>query len=290
MTYKKIYHICNHSPIIIFRKPEDYISAINRLASCGYETQSEILAYCILSTHFHIIIRTSKIDEFISRYKRCISIKHNTVYNASIKLFISYRWLENHYNVKVALNYVIKNPIHHQISNTIFSHAYSSGTFYFANELIREDLFTGEKQLIKLIKASELTWRDSERMFGRTKLPDSYLIAGGTVVWPGSFLKVDYVENIYSSVRGFLYQMGLPLKEEIELFGEDIESTNKNLCQISLSGKLNDIQVCQIIDTEIYPRTYTQIRDNEVTSLWEKVRRLGGSRAQFSRAIGRRSE
>lgn len=289
MKGHKLFHICNLSPKVIFRCEEDFLMAINKLAACAYTTNIEILAFCIMSTHFHIVAKSSTnadISSFITLFKRNITRRHNNKYKASIKISISKRELENYFEVITAINYVLKNPVHHNIVELPFKYAYSSISCYFSSELTRSEYFRGEKLPIKYTSPCKLGSRDYKYLFGSHKVPDNFLLLSKRVVIPQSFVKIDHVQTIYSNAKTFLYNMSKPLAEEIEMFGDNIKSRNNHLNKVTLAGKLTDLEVCELFDAFISPKTYTQLSENEVTVLWNRLRKLGVDSVQYARVIG----
>lgn len=279
----KIYHICNLSPKVIFRKEEDFLMAINRLACCAFATSSEVLAYAILSTHFHLIVMTDDIDRFIGLFSRNITSWYNRSYNTTIKLNISKRLLLNQYEVITAVNYALKNSVHHNITQIAFKYPYSSINCYFNSELNREEYFKGENNTFSYLSPSQLTSIEHKHLFGSHKVPDSFQIIGRRLVVPESFVNIHYVETIYSTSKKFLYNMTKPLVEEIEMFGGDVESRNKRLTLIDMTCKLKDVEVCGIIDKYSFPRTHTQLMEVEKSELMEKLRKIGVDKMQFER-------
>ncbi len=287
MNRKNIYHVCSQSPIIVFRKEADYIHAINRLASCAYSTRTEILAFCIMSTHFHLIIMGDNVDDFISLYKRNITFHHYSTYNTRIKVQVGKRLLMNNYEILIALNYVIKNPVHHGVTETPLSYEYSSIYCYFQGDLNRGNLFYRDRVINKNIKrAGDIHGRKYRQLFSSLKVAEDYRVLNNTVVLPDSFINIDFAETIYENPRKFLFQINRPLAEDVKIFGDDIEAINRHLKKSILTGAMSDTQVCEIIDTYLQPRHYHQVTEFERVELWRRLERKGISYGQFHRALG----
>ncbi len=280
-----IYHLCNLSPKVIFRNHEDYLDAINRLAACACATSTEVWAYAFMSTHFHIIVRTDKVDEFIKLFKVNISRLHNKRYLNYMQISISKRSLLGKGEILTAVNYVLKNPMHHQITEVAFSYPYSSAHIYYKERIGMNVFLTGDKYKPFIQKPSELGVKACRSLFGSHILPDTYNILDGKVVQPESFVKVRIIERLYESVRGFIYNMNKPLTEEVEMFGQETNAINSNETETSLFGKLTDIKVCQIIDRYIAPKTYIQITPEERVALSEILHREGVNKFQMERCM-----
>lgn len=280
MAIEKLYHVCNLGQRVVFRNEDDYVMAINRLASCAFATASEIWAYAIMSTHFHIIVRTARIAELMNMYKRGIAIWHNKKYCASISLDVSHRLLSNPREIITALNYVLKNPLHHNVCELPFKYPYSSVNCYFKQEMEREEYFAGEKSSAPDIKPSQCANRKYRKCFGSSIVPDDYSLIGGVMVRPESFVAVPNVRSLYKSSRNFIYNMNSALKEEEDMFSDGKPNS------VSLFGRISDRNLCAQIDSTIAPKTYTQLSSLEMEEMWYKYSREGVDKYQFARIMG----
>ena len=56
---KRTYHFCwSGGEELLFRTKEDYIHGIVCLTLAAHKTDATILAYCLMSNHIHICVRT----------------------------------------------------------------------------------------------------------------------------------------------------------------------------------------------------------------------------------------
>ncbi len=280
---KKIYHLCNDSAKVVFRNENDYLVAISRLAACAVATSTEVWAYSFMSTHFHLIVRTGDIARFVRLFRINIARHHNYRYLADIQVRIGYRELVNEGEVRTAVNYVLKNPIHHRIADVAFKYPYSSAHVYFMDKIYTDEYYAGEHVERKCLKPSELDSVVYRELFVRHEVPDSFRILGGRALMPESFVKVSIIENLYSNVRDFMFHMNKPLKEELEMFQEGGFGFNES--KVSLFGKLTDIQVCGIVDRYIAPKPYTQITMEERAQLTGLLTRKGADKYQLERVL-----
>ncbi len=281
----RIYHICNLSDKVIFRDEEDYLVAICRLAACAYDVRTEVWAYSFMSTHFHLIVRSSDVGAFIRLFKINVSRWHNHKYNAGIRINVGMRTLEDEGAVRIATNYVLKNPIHHGLVDVAFMYPYSSAHVYFKEQIYRSEYYSGENSYKLMQSPSELGATLERKLFGAHKLPGSIKVQEGRVVLPETFVKVGTVCALYKTVRNFLYNMTKPLEEELRMFGEDIESVNSRESRVSLFGKMTDIQVCGIIDKYIAPKSYTEITPEQVIAVSGMLRERGADKFQIERCL-----
>ena len=235
-----------------------------------------------LSTHFHIIIRGNNADRFIEYLSRCITRGYNSKYHKQIKMNISKRQLENPFSIMTAINYVLKNPIHHKLCLVPLNYPYSSIGCYFKNELSRKK-YCEEENKTPYKRPSELINVSYRELFVKHKAPEHFLIAGDRMVIPETFVNSRYVELLYDNSKKFLYNMTKPLQEEIEMFGEDRNAINAHLNKIALCGRLTDTEVCKLIDGFSAPHSFTELSEKELSELWLKLQKLGVDKYQFER-------
>ncbi len=282
---RKVYHLCNLSQKVIFRNKEDYYNAINRLAACAYEASTEVWAYAIMSTHLHLIVKTDDIDKFTKAFCQTISRTINHKYNSHIRVSLSKRALNDKGEILTAVNYVLKNPMHHQVAEVAFTYPYSSAYLYFRDKIRMEDSLLCPAWMVTPQRPSEIGTRVYRKLFGKHVLPEKYLITNGVVIQPESFVNVRIIEMLYESVRSFLYNMNKPLKEELEMFGQNTEFDNYSDSAVSLFGKLTDIKVCEIIDDYVSPRPYTQMTSEERIKITAILHKKSVSIYQIERCL-----
>lgn len=280
---QEIYHINSHSSKVVFRNEEDFELAINRLAVCAMYTHTNVLAYCFMSTHFHLIIRTSSLEEFVEKYKRSITKLLNKRAGRRGSLFqVSNRKIIGQNEMLIALNYVLKNPVHHKVSITPFSYPYSSINCYFREELLKPETMRHERKMIKCY-ANDLDCFTYRTIFGAYRAADSFEILSYRLVNPISFVDIQKTTAIYDSVRNFLYQINKPLSEETKLFKSNNEKNLIGSSAISLAGKFMDWDVCKWIDSEVYPKKVGELTKQELSLLWNIACSNGIDKYQFER-------
>lgn len=276
-----VYHVNSFSLKVVFRTKEDFIYAINRLALCADRTSTAILAYCFMSTHFHLIVRTHYIRDFIITYKRALTKHLNTKQGRSGAMFnISHRELLTLNEMVIGLNYVLKNPIHHGICHTPFSYPYSSVGCYFKEELYPT---ASKKRTEAFCTPQKLDSITRKGIFGSFTIEPHQKIASFEIIDPQFFVSNTDTCNLYGSPKNFLYQLNKPLSEEVEKFGSDFEKYAKYESTISLGEKLLDWDVCQFIDSAISPKKVGELTDEDRSNLQVKLSKLGISRYQFKR-------
>lgn len=288
MKSEIVYHVYSRSSKVVFRGEDDYLMAINRLFTCAHATGTKVLAYAIMSTHFHLVVRTRDPYPFMVRYKRCVAIWHKARYKKKIKVEVASRELLNSFEIKTALNYVLKNPMHHRVAMMAIQYPYSSAHCYFKGKLQRRQLYVLELKALDLhqyCKASDLDWKTRRIIFGKYMPNPALLIQDNRVVVPESFLDIFFVQSVYSHEREFSYQMSKSLKEELDFFCAEGEGPGDKQAVMDLCEKMTDQEVCELIDRTIAPLTYAELSDAQKEALWHTLYRKGVSRAQFERAV-----
>ena len=91
----KFYHIYTKGleDKVIFREIQDYIVGMNYVAIAQYKTKITILAFVLMSNHFHFAVQASEEDAiaFINLYKRLISvyIRNKQIIKWFVRKFLS---------------------------------------------------------------------------------------------------------------------------------------------------------------------------------------------------------
>lgn len=285
---ERFFHIYSQSSKVVFRSEDDYLMAINRLFTCAGFTGVIVLAYAIMSTHFHLMVRTKDPDSFIKRYKRTLALWHRYRYKTSLHIKVGMRVLDNHHKVMTALDYVLKNPMHHEVAEVATHYPYSSAHCYYANKIGRQAYYRDEARgniRHTYCTPQEVPLRARRVLFGRYVPPGRILVMDNRLVVPATFVDVATVCGLYGNVHHFMQHMSKPLAEDLKSTGNDQEDLGSRRAALSLSGKLSDIELCQYIDSAIHPATYAQLSNTQIEALWLEVCKLGVSRVQFNRAI-----
>jgi putative transposase len=78
-----IYHVLNraNAGMTIFSKPEDYVAFQRVLEEAAERTKTRLLAYCILSTHWHMVLWPQE-DGELSRFTGWLTLTHTQRWHA----------------------------------------------------------------------------------------------------------------------------------------------------------------------------------------------------------------
>ena len=265
---KKTYHLCwSGGDEILFRSRKDYIHGIICLFIAAYESNAILLAYCLMSNHIHICIRTEDKKAFIKAFRYSYTRYFNSKYHRKGRLGESHFFsleISGLYHLLATISYILRNPVHHGVCSTPFGYEFSS-----AKAIFRKDMgFTpGARHASKK--------KHRKQIPDRHKLPAHVKMDEEGLIMPESIIDTADLEHQYSSVRSFLYYMnrvsGEEWEKEQDVDGngkppiklEDIEhgvkGTNLRNMLTNMSGRGNfnsigDLELCHIIDKEIADR------------------------------------
>lgn len=196
----KTYHLCwSGGAGILFRDKEDFRHAIACLCLAVYKTESRLLAYCFMSNHVHICIRTNQLAKFIKIFRYAYSRYFNSKYKRKGRLgektFFILR-LEGLHHTLTAISYILRNPLHHGICSTPFEYEYSSARAVFVKEL-------GFAHKVIYI----LNEKQHQFLPDRNKLPQWAKMDESGLLRPESIIDTNDLEHMFSTARSYLYYM-----------------------------------------------------------------------------------
>ena len=289
----KIYHLCiSCNEGLLFRSRHDYIRFVNNMALLANKYKIRILAYSVMSNHFHIGVMTGGYDKFLQSLKRSYSNYYRCRYGTRIP--------ENKYMVTSAsgnvhiltmLSYILRNPVHHGLAGHPFGYPYSSARCYFAYDF----------QLYSIGRAPTLK---------RTKtiMPEHFFSDREGMIDPHFFVDEAMVENLFGTSGKFMYFMSrhsgpkweFEQQEEAEapvtletIEGSDIDL---NVCLQNERGHakllIPDQLLCEYIDGIVVSKagkySYVELSDSErINIAYELKEKWHVKDAQISRVLYR---
>lgn len=206
---KRTYHLCwSGGDEVICRTREDYIRCIICLCIAAHVTGSKLLAYCIMSNHVHLCIRSTEIERFITMFRYSYTRYFNSKYHRRGRLgertFFRIE-LKGIYHTLAAIAYILRNPLHHGICKTPFEYEFSSVTGIFT------------KELGHLTSSDEMTDRIVQRKLpSHHKLPSGIKLSRTGRPLPETIIDVADLEHMFASARSYLYYMNRISGEEWE--------------------------------------------------------------------------
>ena len=130
------YHIYNRSisGSLLFYNDENYFYFLKKIKKYLKEIVY-IYSYCLLPNHFHLLVKIkefgtdinySKVfSNFFNSYSKSIN-KEQTRHGSLFEKPFKRKFIETEDYLRILINYIHRNPIHHGISNDITVYKWSS--------------------------------------------------------------------------------------------------------------------------------------------------------------------
>ena len=269
MKTNELIHICVKSDDeVMHRDEEDYRCGISKMALAAFRTGTQIYAYAFMSTHVHIVVLSAEYSRFILIYRSAYTRWFNHKYHREGRLGERYFHIEHlgtFDRTLRAVNYVLRNPVHHLVSDTAIGYEFCSARFVFAEDFNTKEISSDR--------------RTSTYFSSKITLPQTLRLNENGMISPESFLETRAVENLYATAKNFMYQINKPSFRDLEKPEDkdanpltmdmiepsyNIEELQQNERKRSVKEYVKDIEVCRIIDREcLSGKTYTQISDSD---------------------------
>ena len=226
---KGYYHVSSHGleKNDIFRSREDFIQGMNDIALCvlGYDVC--ILAFCLMSNHFHFVLygTLEESRRFAEEYKRRCGMRMRLVsgevkglkdVSVQIDMIDSHEYLEN------AIAYVLRNSLAAGVFMMPYHYEWSSLSLYFR----------GACQLVG-VKLNDLSARKRLNILrSHRAVPDTYMVDADGMILPQCYVNVRMVEYIFRHPARLMMAVARKIENDVEVrFGisESISITDQEL-------------------------------------------------------------
>ena len=271
MNKTAIYHVCLSShEEVMYRSAADICMGFNCLAVAALATESRLLADGFMTTHYHALVQTSSLKELMRRTRYSYSRYFNNRYSRKGKLAEEkYFCLEidglNH--TIAALNYVLRQGLHHGLAATPFGYPHCSANAYFRQDLGKTTTpaLLQEKYRYKYLPSN-------------IKIPAEYRMSANGQLLREDILDTAWVEQVYISPQSFMFHMNRianerdiqEQKEENQLPPVTLESIEKGVPGFNLKeaqsfekergvrNAMTDLELCAYIDGNLLPQLIRQ--------------------------------
>lgn len=193
----------------LFYNRRDFIIAINSLALAAAKYNVIILAFCFNDNHFHLIVRCDSQDlkKFMQSFRVSLSRNENREQNTS-GFFGARRYsafeISGEDDLRDAICYCLRNPLHHAISSSVMNYPYSSARLYFSEVNANSSTIITDSLIIK--KMLPLN----------AKLPEGLLMNSEGLILPQSFVNTDIVESLFKNKASYLNSIAQPSRRELD--------------------------------------------------------------------------
>ena len=168
-----------------------------------------VLAFSVMSDHCHIIVSVKDISAFVNAVRISYTKHFNSKYHRAGRLgeksFYSIE-LCGLYHTLAAIDYVLRNAVHHGVTSTPFEYPYNSSNFYFRKELCH---LSDYSPLQNGIDAGSKFFMSKNSAF-----PHKYEMAANGLICNDLYIDSSLVEKWYGTARGYLYHMNRLTSEE----------------------------------------------------------------------------
>lgn len=256
----------------IFKSRQDFMQGMNDIALCvsGYEVC--ILAFCLMSNHFHFVLY-STLEEcrmFVEEYKRrcgmrmrlnCGEVKGLKAVSVQIDVIDSQEYLEN------AIAYVLRNPLAAGVFMMPYHYEWSSISLYFRG--------AGQPAGTKLNDLS--TRKRLNILHSHQVVPDTYMVDDSGMILPSCYVSVKMVENIFRHPARLMAAIARKIENDVEVRSGIAES-------ISMTDQELMTQMNELVRLEFGCSSIYQLSMNDRVKLCTLLKRnFGAGTKQISR-------
>ena len=211
---KGYFHVSSHGleRNDIFKTREDFIQGMNDVALCVLGYDVSILAFCLMSNHFHFVLYgfADECSRFAEEYKRRCGIRMRKLagevkglreVSLQIDTIDSMEYLES------AIAYVLRNPIAAGIFAMPYHYLWSSISVYFRN---------GEHP--GGCRLNELGIRKRQRILrSHQSVPDSYMVDVHGMILPSCYVNAEMVEKIFRHPSRLMMSLAKKVENDVEV-------------------------------------------------------------------------
>ena len=209
-------------------------------------------------------------------------------------------------HVTAAISYVLRNPVHHELTSNPYDYEFSSIGLYFRKETRRPENMRPKKAAKPF---ATIIRRDN-----RQRLPEGLIFDETGQIEPSQLVNSAVVEGFFGSYAAFDYGHGLQRRDyqvweteqlqdrdgqsaitvgiiEPYLSGKDLERILTQSKQWAREKPILDMDICAVVDEKYVSgygkESYAQLTDSEKVSIADSVKRqYGVGDAVLSRCLG----
>ena len=195
-----------------FPEESDFIAGMNLVAALVADLPVFVLAFILMSNHVHFVLLATRSDaeHFINEYKR----RHSKYLNQKYK--IEKLLKDNGVDIRPipfgdeaperAIAYVQMNSVAANICIHSTQYPWGSGNVFFnpsQDKGIRLDSLSGRSRI--------------RILHSKTSMPGYWLLGEGGYILPVSYVKIDYVENLFRTAKRMDYFLRTSSKARLRL-------------------------------------------------------------------------
>ena len=206
---KHFYHYCSKGleRDTLFAGDLEFVAGMNRIAVCYLlnllaGTPVRILAFCLMSNHFHFILYGDEIscDAFVARYKKLTSmwlVRHRGR-NITQKMEIGH-WPVAADKLAEKIIYVLRNPVAAGFKLVPSAYRWSSASLLFCN--------AGTPRWGSVSAGSLSVSKRRVKGYTRVRIPDEWVMMPDGMIWPGNYIDSELAEKQFQSLGSYMYML-----------------------------------------------------------------------------------
>ena len=210
---------------LVFECEEERKIALNLTAITAKEFQIDILAFALMSNHFHFIIRGELVDglAFFNRLKKRLSNFFSRRGRPGVLEIVNVDpdtpAISSLTQLRNEIAYVIRNPYVARVDVNPFTYPWCSGYLYF-NPLLNS---------LSSKSVNELSYKEKRNMTRMTNpiLDPQFRIRNGMIA-PESFVNYKLVEQLFPNARKFAWWVFKNVEAQVETSTRMGERPNLN--------------------------------------------------------------
>ena len=211
---KGYYHVCSHGleKNDIFKTHEEFVQGMNDVAICVLGFDVIILAFCLMSNHFHFVLYGTLEDcvLFANEYKRkcALRMRLKTGEVKGLKgVEIQVNEIDSKEYLENVIAYVLRNPLAAGINIMPYYYRWSSAVLYFNKT---------EEQVDE--KLNEMSERKRQRILKSClSVSDNYVVDGHGMILPVCYVDYAEVERIFGHPSRLMMQIARKIETDVEI-------------------------------------------------------------------------
>ncbi len=274
----EFYHVCTNGLArnLWFYDEGDYLSGMNSVPVCAMTCGITVLCFTLMSNHVHFVVKGNEADctKFIWEYKRLRSRQLTIRYGgrrtiADARAYVGR--IPTMEKLKNVIAYVMRNPIGAGLRLMPSEYRWGSSGLYFADT---------ELWNLRYDRLGDIPVRRKRKVFKtRTELPEDFLVDGGKMIFPGSYIDYRTVESIFRTPRQLLYHLSSANDMEAELETGVLAKVGHGDTELAASSE-------QVSSEMFSGRSPRQLTIEELYTLARSLKkRYGASPKQLARVL-----
>ncbi len=259
----------------IFQSREDFATGMNDVALCSLKYSVRILCFCLMSNHFHFILRGSYQEcmAFMQEFKRICAMRMrnsrgdvNALCNVDLQfdLIDSKEYLEN------AIAYVLRNPLAARMLYMPYFYEWSSISAYFRSHPDIDGICVNRLSIRKrreILKTRHVT------------VQDTFVLTEQGFVHPACYVDYEEVQKIFGHPSRLMMSLAKRVENEFEIKTGASD-------RISMTDAELKSQMTELISHEFGVSSISQLSADDRLRLCFLVRRnFKASVKQISRVL-----